>query len=120
MPREITEEDKAFTLNRSTDRAVAKHFPEYLRFCTGKVEWRKHRIVNVADQPEIDALDEVMEGGLGDIVETYVNLMLEKRDAGTFMGGLRNFFNFKRQSYDRDYILGKLKTALNDNFTLRW
>jgi hypothetical protein len=88
---DITNEMKRHCLEHSTERRVSKDFPEYHKFITGKVEFRKIRIINVGPLRILMLLKRLKKGGLGDLIETYVNLWEEKllwRRIRTYLFGL--------------------------------
>lgn len=118
---EITPEMRRHCLDHSTERRVSKNFPEYVRFLTGAVEYRKAKIINGCPVQVIDVLEECKQGDLGDIIETYVKLMAEDKAEKTFWGSLKlNIFGIgKRTPWDREYIMSDLKRALN-NINVRW
>jgi hypothetical protein len=90
------------------DGLVAKRIPEYAQFLTGQVEERTAVIANQPGEQRIKILEEAKKGGLGDVVETYVSLLMEEREHGWW----KRLFSF-RQSCDRQYVLKQLKDALN-------
>lgn len=107
------------------ERGIAKDFPEYQKFFTGKPELRQGVIVNSIGRQKIDTVEEMKVGGLGDMLDVYTTLTVEARHERTLAGKfictfLRPFtFNFKRMSYDRNYLLTKLRKALN-TIKLKW
>jgi hypothetical protein len=116
--REISEGNKKYALNR--DKAITRDFPEYEKFDTGTVEYRTARICNAPGDQTIEVLDKVYEGKLGDVLEVYVGLLLEKKKDTFWHDFLRPFrFDCKRMSYDRDYIIKQLQRALNGSM-VRW
>jgi hypothetical protein len=112
MSNIITEEIKNHCIEHSTERWISKDFPEYQKFFTGKVEFRKAQIVNVNPYQTIDVVEEIKGGGVGDIIETYVNLVREEksfwRNVKEVIFGLN-----KRHSINRMHLIADLKKALN-------
>jgi len=117
----ITDEMKKHCLDHSTERMVSKNFPEYHKFLTGKVEFRKAKIVNMNPVQTIDVVEEIKEGGLGDLLTVYVNLLQEEKDSNSFWGQVKaNFLGVgKRFTWDRQYLIEDLKKALN-RITTTW
>ena len=98
---------------------AAKDFPEYAPFFTGTVEYRKGRIINSIKEQEVDILAEAMSGGLGDVIDAYIKLRNEERFDASFLGKITRAFRYKRYPWDRNYLLSRLKHALN-HILLRW
>jgi hypothetical protein len=116
----ITEDMRRHCLDHSTERRLSKDFPEYYKFLTGRVEQRKAKIINVNPVQTIDVIEEIKEGGLGDIIETYMNLVLEEKAFNSFWGQIKtHVFGYKRYRPDRQYFIEDLKKALN-MISLKW
>jgi hypothetical protein len=116
--REITEAEKSHFVDSSFDRMVSRSFPSYMKFFTKQFEFRKMRVVNIPGSQEIEKIEEIKQGGLGDVIEVYTELLIDRYRDMTFIGWLRRFFSRATltggsNAMDRDYLIAQLRRALN-------